>query len=135
MTEKDPHKNLMTLLGNSINTLMVNPVIFYPYLILGFIQLLALEILYFAPQSSLSVFFGPIIRRLWSESFLHYPLDLVLLPKLYYYAQIFIYIFIGGFLTSMLIQFISAINHDQKLNLKVVFKETLPRYIHIVIYS
>ncbi|MDE2028896.1 MAG: hypothetical protein KGJ11_10200, partial [Candidatus Omnitrophica bacterium] len=59
-------KSVLTLLSR-------HPVIFYPLVISIFLQLLALEILFFAPRPPLSVFFGPLISRVWGPAYVHYP--------------------------------------------------------------
>jgi hypothetical protein len=132
---KNPAKNFKTVLGTAVHTLTAYPAVFFPFLILGFIQLLILEFLYFIPRPPLSDVIGPIVRRLWSEAFLHYPLDLVLLPKLYYYAQIVIYLIIGGFLAGVAVKLIASINSDSKITVGKAFKETLPSYVHILLNS
>lgn len=128
-------KQLIPLLRTAINTLAENPIILFPLCISVFFQLLALEILYFSVRFPLSVFFGPIIKRLWGETYLHYPFNFVLLPKLFYYAQVAIFIFLGGFLCAMAVALIASINSEKKATVKSAFKETLPRYIHIFVAS
>ncbi len=109
--------------------------IFYPFIIIVFINLLALEILYFAPRYPLSIFFYPLIGRIWGEEYLHYPMDLALLPKLFYYAQMVIFLFLGGFLTALTADMVAAINNEKQVNFKVSLKKSLPGYIYIVLYS
>ncbi len=135
MSRKELNAHFFSLLRTSVNTLIDHPIILYPLCIAVFIQLLALEIIYFAPRFPLSVFFGPMIRRLWNEAYLHYPYNFMLLPKLFYYTQILIYIFIGGFLNAVAISIIAAINNDKRVTLKAVYKENLPFYIHIFVAS
>ncbi len=127
--------NPLGLLKISLNTLYQNPVLIYPTITLAFIQLLILEILYFAPRYPFSLFFAPLIRRVWSEEFLHYPLDLVLLPKMFYYAQIFINIFIGSFLFGVTARMVAILDEHPKVYFKAAFKETLKFYVHILCAS
>ncbi len=135
------NKNLYTInqpwlfFSISINTLIKNPVILYPFSILAFIQLLALEILYFAPRYPFVKFFAPLISTIWSKKFLHYPFDLVLLPKIFYYAQLIIYFFLGNFCLAVAASLISAINSSQKGNLKIAIKNALSKYVHLCFYS
>ena len=68
MTKKTSATNVIALLRASVNTIITNPVIVYPFCIIAFIQLLVLEVLYFSPRFPLSVFFGPIIARLHGEA-------------------------------------------------------------------
>ncbi len=132
MAKKDFHKQLFPLLKTSIDTFASHPIILYPLCVTVFIQLLVLEILYFSPRFPLVVFFGPVIRH-WGDAYLHYPLNFVLLPKLFYYAQTFIFIFIGSFLNAVTILLIAAVNNDRKLSIGAAIKECLPSYVHIFI--
>ena len=135
MKNRDPNKQLIALLRASVNTLVDHPIILYPLCITVFIQLLTLEILYFSPRYPLSIFFAPIIKRIWSEVYLHYPLNYVLLPKLFYYVQVLIFVFIGGFLNAIAISMVTSINSDKKTTLRSAVRENFPLYIHILIAS
>ncbi len=126
-------KNCFALLKASTTTLFQHQEILKPFIILIFIQLFILEILYFAPRFPLNIFFGPIIAKLWSESFLHYPLNFALLPKLFQYSQFPVYIFISSLLVSIAILTISNLNNGEETELKLVFKQTLKHYVHIVV--
>lgn len=124
-------QNPFLLLRSSLAILLQNPVVLFPTAVLALIQLLTIEILYFAPQYPLSVFFAPLIRRVWSEEYLHYPLNLVLLPKMFYYAQMLIYLFIGSFLLALTTKVILVLNEHPVVNMREAIKETLGRYVHI----
>lgn len=119
------------VLRTSLDILIHNPVVLFPYAILLSIQLFIIEILYFSPQYPLSIFFAPLIRQIWSEEYLHYPLNLVLLPKMFYYAQVFIYIFFGSFFLALTSRVISFLNDHSRVNMRDAIKEALERYIHI----
>ena len=135
ISQKSIYQQPVALLRAALNAFVGNPVILYPFLVTAFIQLLALEILYFAPRFPLVLFFGPIIKRVWGEIFLHYPTNFLLLPKLFYYVQLLISIFIGSFLTAVAIYLIEAVNSDKKTNFGLAAKELLPRYAYIFIAS
>ncbi len=124
---------LITLLSSSVETLFTHPIVLYPFLIIIFIQLLVFEILYFAPRYPLSIFFAPIIRTLYGESFLHYPLNLFVLPKLFQSLQIYIYLFVSSFLTSVAILIIATLNHDKKITFSQALKQVQSQYVHIIV--
>lgn len=126
-------KHPVSILKITVNTLINNPVIVYPFFVIAFLQLLAIEILYFSPRFPLSVFFGPLIKRIWGEVFLHYPYNFVLLPKMFFYAQLFIYVFFGGFLTACAVHIIKEINSGKRIVLLVAIRDTLSKYLHIVL--
>ena len=85
--------------------------IFYPFIIILFINSLILEILYFSPRYPLSIFFSPIISRIWGEQYLHYPMNLMLLPKLFYYVQMVVSLFLSSFLIVLVVDMVAAINN------------------------
>jgi len=109
--------------------------IFYPFITIVFINFLVLEILYFSPRYPLSVFFAPIISHIWGEGYLRYPMDLVLLPKLFYYVQVLILLFLSSFLIALIVDMVNAINNEEQVNFKVSFKRSLSGYVYIAAYS
>jgi hypothetical protein len=125
----------LILLKTTIQNIQQNPIILYPTVVLALAQFLVLEILYFAPRYPLSKFFGPLISHVWSEDFLHYPMDLILLPKLFYYAQILVYIFGGTFLLAMTAYVVATLNNNHRANLKTAFRESSRLYVHILCSS
>jgi|CXWL01.1.fsa_nt_gi hypothetical protein len=125
------NRNPFGLLRASLHTICQNPVILFPTASLAFIQLFILEILYFSPQYPLAYFFGPLIRSVWSEEYLHYPQNLMLLPKIFYYAQIIIYLLIGSMLLALSSKIVAILNEHPKVNIKVAFAETMRLYVHI----
>lgn len=133
MTTKKIQTKILTVLRSSVNTIFTNNAIVFPFFVIVFIQLLILEILYFIPQWPLNVFFGPIVTKLWSVTYMHYPFNLVLLPKLFYYAVIPAYILASSFLICMAISAILMINNDEEPKVSVIFKRLLPSYIYIAV--
>ena len=68
------------------------PIVILPFFIIAFLEGLALELIYFSSRKPLLFIAGPIIRKFSGEPSLHYPINLVKLPRFVYYGQIFIYI-------------------------------------------
>lgn len=133
MSKDKTAKNPVTILKQAVNTFFTDPLILAPFITIAFIQLLILELLYFAPRWPLSVFFGPVIERLWGEFYLHYPFNLIILPKMFQYAQIPIYIFVSSFFIGVAITIIGALNAGKETSLKAAAKSTLGQYVHIFI--
>ncbi|MFA5087609.1 MAG: hypothetical protein WC552_01080 [Candidatus Omnitrophota bacterium] len=133
MTSKKTGKQVFPLLRQSINALVVNPIILFPFLTIAFFQLVILEILYFSTRFPLVAFFGPLIRRLWGEGYLHYPFNFAVLPMLFQFAQIPIYIFVSSFLIAVAMVMIAAINNDQNINFRSACRKAFPQYVHIVL--
>jgi len=132
---KSNRTNPFTILRITIESVISNPIIFYPMCILAFIQLLCLELIYFTPRFPLSVFGAPVIRYFWGDVYLHYPFNFVLLPKIFHWVQIFIYIFAAGLLSGLTVAIIETINSSRKISLKQLFKQTFGKYFHIVLAS
>jgi len=124
---------VIPLLRGSVDTLFNNPIILFPFLTTGFIQLLILEMLYFSPRFPLAGFFNPIVKTLWGEKFIHYPHNIVILPKLFQYFQVPIYIFISSFLIAAAVMIISDLNNGKKGDFLSACREALKHYIHIFV--
>lgn len=133
MNKKKDQPKVFTILRSSINTLFSTSAIVFPFSIILFAQLFMLEILYFIPQWPLNVFFGPVISKLWSVTYMHYPFNLALLPKLFYYAQIPAYILLSSFLICVGISAIMKTNNDEEVKIGAIFKQLLPSYVYIVV--
>ncbi len=69
--------------------------ILIPFLIVGFIEALFLEILYFAPGFPFSRLFNPLVERLYGADYIHYPANFLVMPRLFSYAETGIYILFG----------------------------------------
>ena len=130
MSTKTP-KQLIPLLRASVNSCMANPVILFPFVTTAFLQMLVLEIIYFAPRFPLVHFFGPIIRRMEGEAYLHYPQHLFILSKWFQISQYFLFIFISSFLIAVAIEIIQNINNNQKPTFSNALRAVLPQYVHI----
>ncbi len=121
------------VLRSTFNTMVSYKKLYYPLVVLAFIQLLCLELLYFSPRFPLAAFFGPIIRNIWGEKYLHYPLNLVLLPKLFYYAQLVIYLFVGSFLLAVLSRLVVTYNNEGKVDVRKALRSCWPLYVHVLL--
>ena len=129
------NRNPFTILKSSFNSIIQHPIILFPTATLAFIQFFLLEILYFSPQKPLSIFFGPLIKVIWSEEYMHYPQNLILLPKIFYYVQIFVYMLVGSFLLALTSKIVFILDEHPRVNFKIAFKETFALYIHIFVAS
>ncbi|MFC1510673.1 hypothetical protein ACFL49_03330, partial [Candidatus Omnitrophota bacterium] len=128
---KKENKQLIPLIRGAIGTLVEHPIILFPFVTIAFFQLLTVEILFFSVRPPLSSFFAPLIRWKMGEQFLHYPLNYIVVLKLFHYAQYAIYLFIGGAMISMSMGLIADINSGMKPLLSRSFKSILSKYVHI----
>lgn len=126
-------KDLVALLNGAISTFIAHPIILFPFVIIAFLQLFILETLYFAQRFPLAVFFNPIVRTLWGEEFIRYPNNFLILPKLFQYAQVPLYIFVSSFLITVAIAIIAAINDDRKVRFLSACREMFSQYVHIFV--
>lgn len=129
---KNTHIGPVSLLKAAVNTLVTNPIILYPFFVLGFIQLLLLEIIYFTPRYPLSELFGPIIVKTAGPEFLHYPYNYLILSKWFHGFEGFIAIFISCIFYGAAVVIIFLIDSRKPVNLKKVFLQVFSSYIHLV---
>ena len=111
------------------------PRILFPLSIVAFLEGLWLELLYFAPRPPLKEFLLPPIKRFFGEAILHYPAFLFLLPRLFGYGQILIYIFIGGILTSVAMVMAASASENRSLRFSEAFKRVKKRIFSLILAS
>lgn len=135
MTENNLGKRPIALLKSSLTTLLSNPPLLFPFLCVGFIQLFLLEIIFFSTRHPLNVFFGPIIKRLEGEIFLHYPFNFLVVMKWWQNSllQSTLYIFVTSLFIGMAIVTIEAININRTINYSAFLRKALRSYVHIFV--
>jgi len=114
------------------SALQKHPAIAIPFCISGCVKLFGIAVIFFSIFYPLSIVFGPLIKSLYGEAFLHYPLNFTLMPKLFYYVQIATYIFLEGFLTSMAVWMVFRVNDGKKPGLRESAGKALPKYIAVM---
>lgn len=112
-----------------------NPIILMPFAFIAFLELLALEFLYFSSRVPLSYIANPIVRKFFGENFLHYPGNLVILPRLFYYKQVVIYVLVGAFLTAVAVNIFKNIKNGLPIKAKALVRNTLKSYMSLLIYA
>ena len=113
--------------------LQKNPTILFLFLILGILDGIALTILFFAPIPPISNLLAPIIRTFWSDQYLHYPSNFLLLPKLFGHAHFLISTIIGVFISGIIIKKIEADNQEQKISTLVAAGDVFKKYVSLVV--
>jgi len=128
-------KNPLTLLRSALGTLSLHPVVMFPFILIGFIQLFILEILFFSVRYPLSEFLGPLIRRFAGEGAMHYPLNFMLLQNWFSsgWLQIPVFVLFNSFLIGAAILIIDAVNEQKKVRLSQIFTRALGAYVHLII--
>jgi hypothetical protein len=120
---------------DSLKLMAEKPVIIMPFIIIAFLESLALEIIYFFPRHPLSILFNPIIRKYFGESYLHYPGNLFVVPNLYYYAEVAIYIFIGVALSAISINIFKNIKANIPLTTAALIKNVFKKYVSFILFG
>lgn len=95
--------------------LLENPTIALLFLFIAVLDGLALAALFLAPSWPFSAIVAPIIRTFWSERFLHYPDNFVLLPKLFNHAHFVILTVFGVIVNGLVIKKIEGEVKGQKI--------------------
>lgn len=119
----------------SFDLMITRPIVVLPFLIIAFLEALALELLFFSPRRPLAVLAGPVIRKFFGEAALHYPGNLAILPKQFYYAQILIYVLAGVFLAGISAEIARSLRVEQTVKRKTVLKNTLAHYPSFLIFG
>lgn len=119
---------LFKAIGTTFHSFKKQPVLLLPFCIFAFLELLTLILLYYFPRMPLKSLFGPPITTLWGERFLHYPLNFLLLPKLFSFARMALSIVAGSLLTAVAVAIVSDIYHKKHIKLKSVFLLALKKY-------
>lgn len=118
----------------TFNALRQNPVLFIPFCISGAVKLAGLLFIFLSIFYPLSIIFAPIIKTLWGEMYLHYPFNFNLMPKLFYYGQVLVYVLIDGLLSGIAVWMIFQINEGKKPTFKEGIKKVLPKYLTLAAF-
>ncbi|MFH1128459.1 MAG: hypothetical protein V1699_03500 [Candidatus Omnitrophota bacterium] len=127
-TEKTGFSAIKSAYNLTFKSLKNNPILFAPFAIFAFFELLSLIIIYLAPRMPLRLVLGPMIKAFWSESYLHYPNNFLLLSKLSYLARMALAISIGSILSAIAITIVLDIYHKKQVNLKNSLFSALKNY-------
>ena len=121
--------SLKSTYDKTIQSIKSKPVLFVPFAIFAAFELVILIIVYLAPRMPLKLLFGPPIKALWGEKFLHYPINFVLIPKLVSLARVGLTVILGSLLTGVATLLVYNLYKKNKVNLKTVFKAALKKYV------
>ena len=134
MTDKGSNKNPVIVLRGAVNNLFLNPIMGYPFIVIIFIQLLLLEIIFFAPRYPLSIFFAPLINYFNGPQYFQYPYNFFLLVNWFQneWLQYSIYIIFNSFCLGAASAIIYTLNSERNLNMKAIYQQTWRSYVHLV---
>ena len=123
--------SLKSAYDKTIQSIRSNPVLFLPFAIFAAFEFISLITIYLAPRMPLKLLLGPLIKALWGERFLHYPVNFILIPKLISLARIGLTVVFGSLLTGVATLLVYNLYTKTKINLKSVFKLALKKYVSL----
>ena len=130
-----PQKSKISALEKAYNvtvtSLKNNRLLFIPFLIFFIFDFISLIVIYLAPRMPVSLVLGPIIRTLWGEKFLHYPLNFILLPQLTSFSRMALGVVFGSLLTGIAINLVFDIYNKKQLSFKTSLVIALKRYFEL----
>lgn len=100
---KEKFKAVLAVWATTFRTLRENPNILIPFLLVGLFDAIILVLIYLAPRQPFSTLLAPPIRAFWGEQYLHYPVNFLLIPRLFHYVHILSMGFIGVLMTGLAI--------------------------------
>ena len=110
-----------------------NPIIYFLFIWIGILDLIALVLLFLAPSPPVSYLLAPIIRTFWSDQYLHYPDNFLLLPKLLGHAHFLISTVIGVFVTGLVIKQIEGDWSGERATTISSMQLVLKKYVALVV--
>ncbi len=119
--------------GTSFSIMRHYPKIFIPLGLSMFLQLVALTVLFLSHSHPFSVILAPPISRFWGEVYLHYPFNLLILPKLFNFANIMIGILFGAFMTGITAAMVwQVMTMGIRPRIRSNFRKSIKRYFTLV---
>ena len=112
----------------SREALSKNPSILIPFIIVGLFDAFAILFLFLGPQAPLSSLFAPPVRKFIGEQYLHYPLNLILIQRLFNYAHIFVVGTIGVLMSALAISMLEEQGNGNKPSALTCFLKGAKRY-------
>ena len=119
----------------SYELLAKNKVIFLPFIWIAFFEALALVVVFFSARQPISFVASPIIKKFFGEMFIHYPAHLAALPRIFYFLQILVYIFLGTVLSAVAVNVFKNLRSNLPIKIDVFFKNIIKRYFSFIMYG
>lgn len=107
--------------------------ILLPFFIVGLVDVFLLTIIYLAPQPPFSAILGPPIKVFWGERFLHYPLNLFLIPRLFDIAHIISTALIGVLMTGAAVKMLEEVHRGSSPDFGRGLTKSLRVYLKIFV--
>jgi len=117
---------------DSLAIVKKNPRILAPFIAAAAAEGLALYILFLTPQRPVAVLLAPPVRAFFGEKFLHYPHNLLLLPRLFYYARLCLGASMGILMTGTALGMIKDAKERKSPRFLISFVASLRRCLSLL---
>jgi hypothetical protein len=115
--------------------IVTKPIIIFPFIIIALLETMVLELAYFSTRPPISGISVPIIRKFFGEPFVHYPGILIILPKLFYYGQVVVYVLFSVFLMSITVNIIKNVKAGLPVKESAMIRNALKHYLSLMGYA
>jgi len=116
----------------TFKTLAKYPSLLIPFFVTAVFEGLVLTVLFYYPRSPFAAIFGPPVKAFYGIRFLHYPYNFLLLPKLFYYAQILTTLTLGVVMFGMAMGMVSQVHTEgTKPRIGGSINRSLRRYLSL----
>ncbi len=105
----------------------------HPYVAYALFQLYLLEVLAFIHRPPLVGFFGPLVRRMKGEIYLHYPFNFLLLDRIFHGIQIPLFLLIGCVCAGATAWAVSQINDERTIQWRAFLRRCGRIYPHLIL--
>src|SRR3989338_6200960 len=107
--------------------------ILLPFIIVGLIDVFLLFIIYLAPHPPLSALLGTPIKVFWGERFLHYPFNLLLIPRLFDITHIVSTALSGVLMTGVAVRMLKEVQGGIKPNFSISLNKSWRIYLRLLV--
>ncbi len=132
MSIRDKMRITISVWGSSFRIFKRYPRIFFPLGAVAFLEFTILTLLFLAPFYPISVVLAPPIRKFWGEIYLHYPVNFLLLPKLFKYCSIISGVIVESMMIGVIVGMISQANKGIRPGLRSNLKKSMKKYLTLV---
>jgi len=116
----------------SIRVLVKYPRLFIPFIVTATVNYAMLYLVYLMPQRPVAYVLAPPVRVFFGEKFLHYPFNLFIMPRLFYYGGILISATIGVLMIAVAIGMLKNIYLNNKSAASASLAFSFKRYFALL---
>ncbi|MCM8812436.1 MAG: hypothetical protein NC924_00685 [Candidatus Omnitrophica bacterium] len=119
--------------GGALELMALKRRIFLPFGIIAAIELLGILALFLLIQPPWVKYVQPLVARFWGPAFLHYPLNLILLMRLWYYFQIFVAAVLGTYMSALVMKAAEVFWQTKQIVLRQLILPLLRYYVGVLL--